>query len=216
MKKETGMFADFVNKVCDNDGERVLRMKTAIGYLVSGKKSPSYAKMVLFGNKHENTFANGKSLVSRAVGKFVESHCVETMHKKFDRFMFQEVKESTRVVIADDIVGNNNVRNLAIISSCDMQIDRMMKDAVVIPLESSPMFLGIFDGCVPMFDAVVERRIEVVEFGNYFHSNHSPVDEYDCMFFEDWSNLESGKWVAFMCDCVRLFKEYGLITKKKG
>lgn len=110
--QQIGMFEDFFANVCGKGKDRkekisskqYKRAKWYFGYMIHGYKQESVARAwILYDMKAGNNGRTGKSIIGKAIGHIRNMATIDGKSIDFqNRFVFQKVTSSTKVVFIDD------------------------------------------------------------------------------------------------------------------
>jgi hypothetical protein len=216
--KEASVFEYFVAKVSGEDSQRKEILESIIGYLLSNYKDPANARAIIFldANISDDGKANGgsgKTLLGKAIGELRRVLSIDSKNNNnLDKFKFQQVQESTRIIFYDDVWKNFNFEEFYSIVTGGMQVEKKYKDAKTVPEDKSPKILissnYIVKGTGGSSDS---RRMLEFQFSDYFHEGHTPLDEFGKRFFDDWDEAEWTQFDGYMLYCVQKFLRNGLI-----
>jgi hypothetical protein len=192
-------FKDLVGKVSDNNKDRKDSLENTIGYLMHSFKDKTDQKAIILNDQEINDDPNGgsgKSLMLTAIGYFKK--VVKIDGKSFDPsrsdFVYQRVDIDTQTLAFDDVKKNFNFENLFSLITEGITVNRKNKDEIFIPFERSPKVIittnYVIDGAGNSHD----RRRHEIEFNQFFNGNHTPLDEYGKLLFDEW---DSNEWVSF-------------------
>ena len=192
-------FKDLVSKVSDNNKDRKDSLENTIGYLMHSFKDKTDQKAIILNDQEINDDPNGgsgKSLMLTAIGYFKK--VVKIDGKSFDPsrsdFVYQRVDIDTQTLAFDDVKKNFNFENLFSLITEGITVNRKNKDEIFIPFERSPKVIittnYVIDGAGNSHD----RRRHEIEFNQFFNGNHTPLDEYGKLLFDEW---DSNEWISF-------------------
>ena len=217
-------FSLFVNNVCNNDDDRILTLRSAIGYLLHSFHRKSGGQMVLL---YDESITNldspqggtGKGVIANAIATLRETTKIDGKKIKGDnRFDFQDVKVSTRILWLDDIGKQMDIDRFNSISTDGFNIEKKTKDSMLIPAETSPKILICSNIILKCSGTTRKRRQFIIELSNYYSSKISIgieepiVSEHGGRFFtDDWDNAEWNRFYWYMIDCAKLYLSNGLI-----
>jgi hypothetical protein len=90
-------------------------------------------------------------------------------------------------------------------------LEKKNKDAIKIPVKKSPKILITTNYTVGGIGGSFERRKYEVELSSYFSANHSPLDEFGLMLFDDFDINEWCRFDNFMINCLQFYLKNGLV-----
>ncbi|MDA3894224.1 MAG: hypothetical protein PF517_21400 [Salinivirgaceae bacterium] len=210
------VFLDFLNKLTNNQPERLKSLCTVIGYCLHDYRTTANAKSIIINDEivsDQPEGGSGKSLLVIAMGKIRKM--LEIDGKKFDpkhEFAWQNVNESIRIVNIDDAARGFQFENLFSAITQGFAINRKNKEQYFLPIEDAPLLIlttnVILKGCSGSFI----RRQYSIDIHQYFNANLTPRDEYKHDFFSGWNKREWAKFDMFMMQCISMYLKYGVIT----
>ena len=217
-------YAVFTNNICNKEEDRLMALKTAIGYLLHNYNNPSKGQAVIFYDEKIKDMNNpsggtGKGIVVQAVNQM---RCtVKIDGKKFNgnsNFCFQQVNESTQVIVIDDVKNDFDFDRLNSVLTDGMNIEVKYRNEIHIPPENSPKIVITSNTIIENGGSTRKRRQFPIEFGDHYSSKiksgiEEPIiSEHGCVFFsEDWKPEEWRKFYRFMLECSMLYLKYGLV-----
>ena len=217
-------FSDFIRNVCSDDPERVLALRTAIGYLLHSFHRKSGGQMILLYDESISDLQNpqggtGKGLIANALATLRET--VKMDGKKFkgdNRFDFQDVTVATRILWLDDVGKQMDIDRFNSISTDGFNIEKKFKDSILIPPAASPKILICSNIILDCSGTTRKRRQFIIELSDYYSSKigtgvEEPiVQEHGCRFFTDeWDKAEWNRFYWYMIDCIQLYLDKGLV-----
>ena len=208
-------FQDFVNKIAAQDPNRIKSMRTTIGYLLHTYKDKADQKAVIFNDEEIDDNPNGgsgKSLMLTALGHIRK--IVKIDGKLFNPgkndFVYSRVNPDTQVLAFDDVKKHFNFEQLFSLITEGIPVNRKNKDEYYIPYERSPKIVITTNYVIAGAGGSHDRRRHEVEFNQYFNANHSPIDEYGCKLFDQWTQEEWSYFDNYMIDNIKYYLEHGL------
>ena len=207
-------FKDFISKICNEDLERINYVRSIIGYLIHSYKNKSKLWSVVLNDEEisdDPEGGNGKGLFFQAIGQLVEVLIIDGKNFSFDKnFVFQRMKHSTQIIFFDDVGKKFEFERLFSVISEGISIEKKGKDEFYIPFEYSPK-IGIatnydIDGC----GSSVERRKLNIEFSSYFSKIKTPLEQYNKIMFDEWSDEEWKAFYNYMINCQIYYFKNGI------
>ncbi|MCB9033517.1 MAG: hypothetical protein H6553_06755 [Chitinophagales bacterium] len=203
----------------ETETKKVLSISTTIGYLLHRYKNPALTKAIVAvdktirKNSYEPNGRSGKSLLSKALGKMLNSVIIDGKNFKFDyEFSFQQCNVDTEVVNFNDVLKNFDFERLFGMITEEFTFAKKGRDSVTLPFADSPKFyISTNFSLRGDGDSVIGRQ-QIVEFTNYFNNSHTPHKEFGRMFFDDWDTEEWNKFYSYMVNCLHSYLKLGLIA----
>lgn len=212
----------FLNKICNNDGNRLNVLKTIIGYLTHSF-TDTKLKMVFLTDSRiseddEPNGRTGKTLFCKLIAHIIcnnpnssiaRTYC-EINGKDFDtknKNKYEAASLETKLLVINDLKRNFFVEDLF----NDITEGLTVNIKFQLPFRIRPKMIATGNKTAKIEgDSAKDRFIEF-EFGEYFHKGHSPEDEFKQWFFRDWSIDEWQRYDMFMINCIRYYLDKGLI-----
>lgn len=217
-------FSTFIKNVCRGEEERILALRSAIGYLLHSFHRKSGGQMVLLYDESITDLNNpqggtGKGLIANAIATLRDT--VKMDGKKFkgdSRFDFQDVTVSTRVLWLDDVGKQMDIDRFNSISTDGFNVEKKFKDSIFIPPASSPKILICSNIILDCLGTTRKRRQFIIELSDYYSSKigsgvEEPiVSEHGCRFFtNEWDESEWNRFYWYMIGCIQLYLDKGLV-----
>ena len=217
--KKSGDFEKFVSRVAGADFES---LKSILGYLIHTYKTPSLAKAVVIYDKNPNQAEGepngrtGKSLLIQALAQVRNVAKIPGDRLDFKRqFVFQEIQNETQIAWIDETRKDFQYSAMFSTITDGMVIERKGKPSEFIPFKDSPKFV-ITTNYRPQGtgDSHDGRKIEFAV-TDYYNLKRTPRSEFKKDFFSDeWTPKDWTDFFSFMCECVALYLEKGIIEQK--
>lgn len=208
-------FRSFVWFIAGQDRERYNTFKSIIGYLLHSYKNSANNKAIILNDEKISDNPNGgsgKGLLTTAIGKMKNLSVIDGKYfDPKDKFRYQTVSSDSQVLAFDDIKKNFQFELLFSLITEGITLENKGKDAIKLTVEDSPKILISTNYTIKSEGGSFERRMFEVELSNYFNHNHSPRDEFGCMFFDNWSDNEYQLFDKFMINCLQFYLENGLV-----
>jgi hypothetical protein len=193
---------------------------SALGYLLHTYKSPALSKAIIFceekiSSNDESNGRSGKGLTSVALGYLRKRTVIPGKSCNFrDRFIYQEVTNSTQLLSFEDVRKDFNFEALFNVITEGLYVEKKNKTAFTIPFDKSPKVIVSTNYVMPNdSDSFKARKFEL-EFSDYFTADYTPVDEFGTMLFEKGWAADSPEWdkfYTFLFACCAFYLENGLV-----
>lgn len=195
---------------------------SAIGYMLHSFKDASVAKAVVAmdGKMSEIGSSNGrsgKSLLGDAINEVVPTVYISGKQKDLaeDRFLFEEVNESTAVVYIDDVRVNFDFEHFFPMITGQMKIEAKGIRRYTPPKDKTPKFLITTNHAINGDSGSFKDRQFLLAFSDWYHkeidSERRPVDDFGVMFFSEWDYEQKNLFFNFMANCIQIYLQHGLI-----
>lgn len=210
------MFRSFVWLISGEQKERYDTMKSVIGYLLHSYKTAATSKAIVLNDEKISDTPNGrsgKSLIAIALSKMKKVSTIDG--KSFDpreRFAYQTVEPDAQIICLDDVKKNFNFEYLFSLITTGLTVEYKGLDAIKISVEESPKILISTNYTINSDGDSFKARMFEVELSGYFSANHTPIDEFGCMFFDDWDENEWARFDQYMINCLHFYLENGLVS----
>ncbi|WP_289756984.1 hypothetical protein [Muribaculum intestinale] len=185
---------------------------TTLGFLLCDYKYASERKAVIIqdhlmsevGQSHGGA---GKSIVGNAIGHIVSQFFIDGKQmKRDDEFLLSGVTKATRNIFIDDVKTNFAFENLFAMVTGPMYVNPKGKDRYCIPLEDSPKILITTNHAINKANEnATKRRIIYMEFSTWYNPDHTLVDDFHHMFFDDWDDEQWNLFDNLMAECVMYY-----------
>lgn len=190
---------------------------TAIGYMPHGYKDPINVKCVILVDKskrshNDSNGRSGKTLMCKALGYAVPRCVLDGRNFKWDgRNPFDKLNLDHRILHFDDIPKNFDFERTYSLTTEDFTYNKMYQDSITIPFEDSPKIMITTNTSLRASGESAKARQHIIEFSNFFNSEHTPYKEFGRRFFNEWDENEWNLFDNFMIEAVRLYLEIGLV-----
>lgn len=209
---------NIVRNICKNDEERILSLRSAIGYLLHNYKDSTNAKAIIFLDEKLSDGAygrSGKGLVAQAIAKLRKTIRLDGRNFNFSKsFSFQSVTLDTAIIEFNDVTKKFNFDKLFSIITDDITVEKKKQNEIIIPFHQSPKIIISTNYTIEGSDDSTLDRQFVVEFSDHYNKAHRPIDEFNHRFFDEWSNEEWNSFLNYMIGCLQLYLSKGLIQCK--
>lgn len=177
---------------------------TAIGYMLCNKlpRNGRRCRAFICANEDVGSYANGKSLFSRAVAQFCNTVWIDARNKSV--FWLSPVTEATNLLILEDLSMRANIYRFMLLCTDDWTIRRKAKPSLYIPHEKAPYLLLTTNTPVTKIrsDASFRRRFGVLAFSAFFGPDNSIRDYFGHSIFHDWDVAQWHMFDNLMFYCV--------------
>ena len=208
-------FEKFARNICKNDEQRILTLRSAIGYLLHNYKDSTNAKAVIFLDEKLSDGAygrSGKGLVAQAIGKLRKTVRLDGRNFNFSRsFLFQSVTLDTAIIEFNDVTKKFNFDKLFSVITDDITVERKNQNEIIIPFQQSPKIIISTNYTIEGSDDSTLDRQFIIEYSDHYNKSHRPIDEFGHRFFDEWSNEEWNNFHNYMIGCLQLYLDKGLI-----
>lgn len=209
------MYRTFVWLISGQEVERYNTMKSVIGYLLHSHKTSANNKAIILNDETVSDNPNGGSGKGILISSINHMKKVSTIDgKTFDfnkSFPYQTVSTDCQVLAFDDVKKNFDFERLFSLITEGLTIEYKGKDAIKLPVKDSPKIAISTNYTIKSEGGSFQRRMFEVELSSHFGVHHTPLDEFGCMLFEDWNDIEWSRFDQFMINCIQYYLENGLV-----
>jgi hypothetical protein len=223
-KEIGGNFSDFIANVSNQEPKRIETLKSAIGYLLHSCHHSSGGQMVLLYDETITDLNNpqggtGKGLIANSVSNIRKTLKIDGKKFKGDnRFDFQEVDFSTRILWLDDVSKHLDIDRFNSISTDGFNVEKKFKVSYKIPSNQSPKILICSNIILDCSGTTRKRRQFIVELSSFYSSKirtgiEEPIIQtHGTRFFTDeWDDKEWNCFDWYMIGCLQLYLSKGLL-----
>lgn len=214
--EETGMYERFVHLIAGQDTQKIDSLRSVAGYLLHSYKNSGNNRAIIFNDETVTENPNGgsgKGLFCNGLGHMKRMTTLDGKQFSFDKtFAYQTVSPDTQLLLFDDIKKNFAFENTFSLITEGITIEKKNKDAIYIPVARSPKIIINTNYTIGGVGGSFERRKFEVELSSYFGFHHTPIDEFGCMFFDDWDEDEWRRFDTFMIRCEQFYLKNGLVA----
>ncbi|MFZ2286792.1 MAG: hypothetical protein WAV93_07395 [Bacteroidales bacterium] len=197
-------------------GIRYQSILSATGYLIHEYRDLSKMKAVILMDANLSPTPEGgagKGLFIQAIKQVRQTVVEDGKNFTFNtRFLFQQVRPSTRVLFFDDVTKRFDFERLFSTITDGIIVERKHRDRFVIPAEKSPRIVASTNYVIIGNGGSFERRKFEFEFSSHYNRSHSPVDEFGHIFFQEWSDEEWNKFYNLIFYACKQYLNTGLVT----
>ncbi len=214
-EKKESEFEKFIQNICNNDEQRILSFRSAIGYLLHNYKDSTNAKAVIFLDEKLSDGAygrSGKGLVAQAIGKLRKTVRLDGRNFNFSKsFSFQSITLDTAIIEFNDVTKKFNFDKLFSIITDDITVEKKNQNEIIIPFHQSPKIIISTNYTIEGSDDSTLDRQFIIEFSDHYNKSHRPIDEFRHRFFDEWDSQEWNNFHNYMIGCLQLYLNRGLI-----
>lgn len=199
--------------------DRFFSFCSSIGFLLDGYKHPSKRTAIFsidhkIGERNEANGRTGKSMIPQACERLKK--VANISGKNYDpkyQFCDEPITVDTQIINFNDMQRNFDVENIFEKIADPYSVNRRNQGFIHFKYINSPK-IYYSTNFIPKGDGEsYKSRMSVIEFSDYFNSQHTPYDEFGHGFFDDsWDNDEWQRFYQFMIWCVAYYKENGLVN----
>lgn len=208
-------YRTFIWLCASQDVAKYNSLKSVIGYLMHSYKTSANNKAIIFNDETISENPNGgsgKSLFWNALSHIKKVASIDGKTFEFSKsFPYQSVPTDTQLLVFDDVKKNFNFEALFSLITEGITLEYKGQDAIKLPVQQSPKLVITTNYTIKGTGGSFERRKFELEMSSYFSANHSPIDEFGHMLFDDWDDEEWARFDHFMVNCLEYYLNNGLV-----
>jgi hypothetical protein len=207
----------FLRNVVQGDETRFNSLKSVIGYLLHDYKNPTEARAIVLNDEKISENPNGrtgKSIIGKALQKIRKSSRIDGKNFKFDRFAFQQIDLDTKIMDFNDVNKNFDFEKLFSIVTDNLDVEKKNLPSFSMPFEDSPKIIISTNYTLKGEGASYKARMFELEFSDFYNEEHTPVDDFKKIFFDEWDENDWSLFDNFMVECVQYYLQNGLLEIK--
>ena len=128
-----------------------------------------------------------------------------------NNFWLGNVTEITDMVFIDDVRVNFDLEHIFPNITGIWEIEKKGFQATTIPKETSPKFYIPTNHAINGKGGSFNDRQFTIAFSDYFNEDWKPVDEFGCLFIDEWDYEQHNLCYNLLANCVQVYFEHGLI-----
>jgi hypothetical protein len=210
------MFRTFLWLISGQEVQRYNSLKSVLGYMLHSYKTSANNVAIILNDEVISDNPNGgsgKGILTNAIGHMKKISTIDGKTFDFNRsFPYQTVSTDCQVLAFDDVRKNFDFEKLFSIITQGITIEYKGKDAITLPVADSPKVLISTNYTIKAEGGSFQRRMFEVELSSYFGAHHTPLDEFNCLLFDDWDHEEWARFDQFMINCLQYYLENGLVS----
>lgn len=211
-------FKKFIENISGNDADKILSIRTTIGYLLSSFKNSSNNVAVILNDEMISENPNGgtgKGIFINAISKLKRCSIIDGKNFSFQKaFPYQTVSADTQIIVFDDVIKNFPFENLFSVVTEGITLEKKNKDAIKIPVSKSPKVLITTNYAIAGDGNSFDRRKWEVEFAQYYKKTFTPQDEFGKLLFDEWDINEWCSFYSYMINSLQLFLKNDLVKSE--
>jgi hypothetical protein len=219
----TSEFERFVNNVAGGEQERINAFKSAIGYLEHNYNGSHMGQAIVCYDEEPTDVLNpqggtGKGLFAQGISNMRESAKLDGKHfKSDDKFRFQTVKNTSQVVIIDDLNKDVSFDTFFSAITDGFTIEKKNVETIKLTPEDSPKLLFSMNAIVSGNGSSHKRRLFILEFSNYYSKHiitgsEKPIEDEHGVLFDrlEWTQDNWNAFTKYMISCITYYLKNGL------
>ena len=191
---------------------------TVIGYFLTQARSKSDSYFIVaqdwtISSQGKACGGSGKSMLGQALGNILRITTLDCKQSgSDDNFMFDILKQDSRVVVFDDIKPDFSFKSLYNVSTGDLTVNPKGGRKFVVPFDKSPKIYISSNYPVKDDSDSTERRLAYASFSNYFSKDRTPYQVFHHNLFDDWDARQWLLFDNFMMECIHFY----MMSRERG
>lgn len=192
--------------------QHIVNKVTTIGYLLCDFKYATERKAVVVQDHRMSEVGQsyggvGKSLLGDAISRvtsqvFLDGKTVNLS----DEFLLSGVTRATRNIFFDDVRANFDFEKIFTMITAGMVVNPKGQARYTIPVSDSPKILINTNHAInKASEGSFKRRISYVEFSSWYNPEHTPINDFHHMFFDEWTDEQWSLFDNLMAECVMYY-----------
>lgn len=210
-------FKKFIDKICDDDFDRVRHVVAITGYLLHKYKDPTRPFAVILAEETEKDKeggGTGKGIFFKAISRLINTVFVDGKNFKLDKsFAFQRVGLDTQMVVIEDCRRNVDFEGFYSNITEGVTVEKKNKDELYISYTDAPKFGFTTNYTINLVGNHAKRRAKVIEFSNFFSPKNTPLMYFGHQLFDGWDDDEWNRFYNILFECVQLYMIGGIPDK---
>lgn len=200
------------------DIQHLVAKLASIGYMLMSCKDRSVSRAVVAmdGRQSEVGQSNGrsgKSIVGELFKQVLPTTYIDGKKKDIegDNFLWDGVTEKTKAVFMDDVRTNFGLEFLFANITGDWQVNNKGGGRMTIPFQQSPKLYITTNHALNGSGSSFIDRQWLIAFSDYYNDQHKPIDDFGCLFFDEWEFEQWNLLWNLLADCVQIYLRFGVV-----
>lgn len=190
----------------------------AIGYMLMSSKDRNVSRAVVAmdGKLSEVGSSNGrsgKSIIGEMFKYLLPTAYIngkqENMEK--DQFLWTEIEEKTKIVFLDDVKTNFSLEFLFACITGDWAVNYKGEGRKTFPFTRSPKIYITTNHALNGEGSSFRDRQWLIAFSDFYNDKHKPLDDFGCLFFDEWDWVQWNLLYNLMAECIQLYLKFGVV-----
>jgi hypothetical protein len=209
------IFAKFISRLANNTDERILQIRSTIGYCLHNYRDPSNTRAVILNDENISDIpegGSGKGLLVQAMSHLRKTYTFDG--KKFDpknQFSYQNIDETITIIHIDDPARGFNFEDLFSVITSGIPVNRKKIAEYYLPIEKCPIFILTTNTILKGAGSSNIRRQYNIDIHQHFNAYHRPIDEFKQNFFSQWDSTEWNKFYRYFLESIQIYLDKGVI-----
>ena len=190
----------------------------AIGYMLMSSKDRNVSRAVVamdgkLSDIGSSNGRSGKSIIGEMFKQLLPTVYINGKQEGMDKdqFLWTELEEKTRVVFLDDVKVNFSLEFLFACITGDWAVNYKGEGRKTFPFSRSPKIYITSNHALNGEGSSFRDRQWLIAFSDFYNDKHKPLDDFGCLFFDEW---DWGQWnllYNLMAECIQLYLRYGVV-----
>jgi hypothetical protein len=213
-------FSRFLSNISGKDDDRVLTMRSTLGYMLHRFNDDKENKVVILNDEvisDKPSGGTGKGLFIKSVKALRTSVTIDG--KKYNpknQFAFERVTPDTQLLVFEDVQRNFDFEDLFSVVTEGMTINRKNVSEFFIPFDDMAKIAITTNYAIRGDGDSHDRRRWEVEFNKFYRPDFTPFHEFGHLMFKEWSKEEWLKFDNYMISNIQLYLKKGLLKSKNN
>jgi len=198
------------------DTQRFLSLRSALGYLMYNYKRKIDTKAIVL-CEEQISDTGGRTGKTLTCNMLEQMGCnlvkINGRNVNFNnRFLFQNVSEDTNIILFDDTDKKFDFYGLYSIITNGLTVEKKNKQAIQFTHQDTPKFIITTNTVLTDESNSGKSRKFEIEFTDFFNDEFTPLERFQCIFFDDWDTNEWNLFYNYMISNIQLFMQSGFIS----
>jgi hypothetical protein len=211
-------FNTFVRNISGDESDRVLSMRSTLGYLMHSHKPASYCPAVILNDEvisNNPEGGTGKGIFVNSINHMKKMVKIDGKGFSFQKsFPYQRVQVDTQVLVFDDVSKGFAFENLFSVITEGISLEKKNKDEIHVPFERSPKIVITTNYAIRGAGNSFDRRKWDLEFKQYYTKDKTPEQEFGHMLYSGWHEEEWIRFDNYMISNLQMYLKKGLISSE--
>lgn len=206
-----GIFQQFIYNVCGKQVERYNSLCSMLGYILHSYFDVKRKALILTDSEISDNPSGrtGKGLLLQALKRIKPAKVINGKDFKTDyNHKYQEVTLETQIVGIDDVKRNLNIEEFF----NDIAEGVMVQKKNEIPFTTHVKMVFTTNKTIKIEGASAKDRVIEFEMAQHYSDKFSPQDEFKKWFFTEFNEEDWTAFDNFMCYCISLYLDKGVIA----
>ncbi len=211
--KAPSIFQQFIINVCDKKHDRYNALCSMLGYMMHSYFDTKRKALILTDSEISESPSGrtGKGLLLQALKRIKPTETINGKDFKTDeKFKYQDVSLETQIVGIDDAKSNVKIEDFFNDIVEGLKVEKKNQT----PFKTNVKLLITTNKTIKIEGASAKDRVIEFEMSGHYSDKYSPADEFGKWFFTEFTESDWQGFDNFMCYCIGLYLDKGLIPAK--